>query len=72
MKDQNLFGAVDQVINTIEFEITCVKDEIEKCRKTIVRKQDDIGELEGRLANLKDSMLTVRKDRPKKKLEKKA
>jgi hypothetical protein len=67
LKDQPLFGAVDQVINTLELEIRFVKDEIMSARKTILRKEEEIAELDGRLKNLVDSMATVRKDRPKKK-----
>lgn len=66
MKEQPLFGAVDQVINTLELEIRLVKDEIEKCHRAIESKTADKEDLEGRLKNLVDSMTTVRKDRPKK------
>jgi len=65
LKDQPLFGAVDQVINTLELEIRFVKDAILKGRKAIQKKEIDIEELEGRLVNLGEAMKTVRKDAPK-------
>lgn len=70
LKDQPLFGAVDQVINTLELEIRVVKDAILKARKTIERKEESIDELEGRLVNLSDAMKTMRKDAPKPKAAK--
>ncbi len=59
MEDKPLFGPVDQVVNTLECEMTWVKGEIRRCEKAIERNKSEIGTLETR--HLDDSVRIVRK-----------
>jgi predicted ribosome quality control (RQC) complex YloA/Tae2 family protein len=61
MEDKPLFGPVDQVVNTLECEISWVKGEIKHCEKAIDRNKAEIDILQTRLKNLDESMKIVRK-----------
>jgi predicted ribosome quality control (RQC) complex YloA/Tae2 family protein len=61
MEDKPLFGPVDQVVNTLECEISWVKGEIKHCEKAIDRNKAEIEILQTRLKNLDESMKIVRK-----------
>ena len=61
MEDKPLFGPVDQVVNTLECEISWVKGEIKHCEKAIDRNKAEIEILQTRLKNLDESMNIVRK-----------
>ena len=61
MEDKPLFGPVDQVVNTLECEISWVKGEIKHCEKSIDRNKAEIEILQTRLKNLDESMKIVRK-----------
>ena len=61
MEDKPLFGPVDQVVNTLECEISWVKGEIKHCEKAIIRNKSEIDILQTRLKNLDESMKIVRK-----------
>jgi hypothetical protein len=61
MEDKPLFGPVDQVVNTLECEISWVKGEIKHCEKAIDRNKGEIEILQTRLKNLDESMKIVRK-----------
>lgn len=61
MEDKPLFGPVDQVVNTLECEISWVKGEIKHCEKAIDRNKAEIEVLQTRLKNLDESMKIVRR-----------
>ncbi len=67
MKDQPLFGPVDQVVNTLEMESTWVKGEIKKCEKSISRLKGDIDMLTKRKEMIDESMKIVRDSEKKRK-----
>lgn len=60
LKDQPLFGPVDQLVNTLEVELSWVKSEIERCEKTIARANVEIKILSERKDMLDQSMKFVR------------
>jgi len=60
LKDQPLFGPVDQVINTLEMESSWVKAEIKRCEKSIARMKSEIEILGKRKSMIDESMKIVR------------
>lgn len=68
MKDQPLFGPVDQVVNTLEMESTWVKGEIKRCEKGIIRMENEMDSLKKRQEMIAESLKTVR-DAEKKRQE---
>lgn len=65
MKDQSLFGPVDEAVNAVELEISIVKDQIEKHEAAIERKERNLNELESRAEKLRGALSTLRKSAPK-------
>lgn len=65
MKEQSLFGPVDQAMNTLDTEITLVQAEIDRRIKTVQKKQEEIQQLGNRLEDLKGALVTVRKAQKK-------
>ena len=60
-EQQPLFGDQDVYVNTLESEITLVRDEIKKAVKAIENKEEKVGELNKRLSSLIDVKLALRK-----------
>jgi chromosome segregation ATPase len=56
---------VDQVVNTLEMEISWVRSEVKRCEKAIDRNKEEISILQTRLDNLNESMKIVRENEKK-------
>ena len=60
---QNLFGEIDAVYNTLETELKFVNDEISKNQKSIDRAKEKIMALEERRTEIKKSIKIVKAQR---------
>lgn len=65
MKDQPLFGPVDQVVNTLEAEASWVKGEIKRCEKSICRMKGEIDMLAKRQEMITESLKFMRETEKK-------
>ncbi len=59
-KDKPLFGPVDQLVNTLELELSWVKGEIKNREGAISRAKKDLEHLNKRQSMLNESMTIVR------------
>lgn len=68
--DTNLFGKQDELLTTLNREKTCVKDELDSARKSKIRAESNVIDLESRLDALNKAIKKVEAEAPKKEEEK--